>query len=359
MPPPPPARPSWCPSNATLKPHHRLFFNESCLANDYDNIDWSAAGFPCPVQGTSDYMDTLTAGWRVESQVATLWSVVILAALMQLGGIPAPIKGQKIAYFAWGVWMIIQTMQFLFIFLSLVFVIVSYVRMSNVVGYCMTPGLGGFSLLGNVAAISLAFQPIILSKLLVMLLYYYAVTAGFQAFLMTHTEPGAKRADTAIGRVEKWLERGHYLIFAPIFALFSAAAVLGTPLFFGLAFYLPITLCNWFIWMGGSALLQGLVKLLKRAQQRVPENSSAQDRRGKFLNLLHGQLEQAKVAMWFLEAVPFPSKRFFDGLGLLHLYDGFRERRYGIPPPDARRSSFKFFESVLLRVCVSARAVCC
>ena len=159
-----------------------IFFNETCLATNYDGVIWSVFGFPCPVQNTSDYMNILTAGWRTESQVGTQWSVLLLAILMQVGGIPAPVKKSYFSSGSWVLWMLAAFMQFVIILLSLLFIPVSYHRMATVVGPCMVEGFWGVSLLGIVMTGSCIFQPIVLSKLLAMLLYYYSITAGFQVY---------------------------------------------------------------------------------------------------------------------------------------------------------------------------------
>ena len=131
---------------------------------------------------------------------------------------------------------------------------------------------------------------------------------------MTHRDPGANVDNSAISRVEKWLDRGHYLIFGPILVLFFAFAVFGGSIFFGIGLcapprpttrpatpplppptrpplrspsssppsshtalaldgsYAPITLINWACWLIGSALFQGILPRLtpRAAHPRTP-----------------------------------------------------------------------------------------
>ena len=78
------------------------------------------------------------------------------------------------------------------------------------------------------------------------------------------------------------------------------------------------------------------------------------DTRVQGQKIIHDQLGQSIDALWFFDAAPLPSKRFFDGLGLLHVYDAFRERmgngRWS--PPESRKKQFVFFEAVIHRVLI-------
>ena len=78
------------------------------------------------------------------------------------------------------------------------------------------------------------------------------------------------------------------------------------------------------------------------------------DTRVQGQKIIHDQLGQSIDALWFFDAAPLPSKRFFDGIGLLHVYDAFRERmgngRWS--PPESRKKQFVFFEAVIHRVLI-------
>jgi hypothetical protein len=92
-------------------------------------------------------MDALLNGWRVESQVGTILCFIVLCALMQVGGIPAPQKGNRLMTSLWALWMLVQSLQLLCTLLSLVFVVLSYLVVQDVVGVCMVDGFFGWKLL--------------------------------------------------------------------------------------------------------------------------------------------------------------------------------------------------------------------
>ena len=111
-----------------------MFFNETCLRSS-DRIQLDK--FPCPTYNTSQLMEVFQAGLHVESTIGSLGSIIMLASIMQLGGIPAPLKNSRLSLVMWLIWMVMQTLQVFTISLALLLVVFSYVQMQEVLNPCM------------------------------------------------------------------------------------------------------------------------------------------------------------------------------------------------------------------------------
>ena len=66
----------------------------------------------CPAHNATTYLNQLQGGLRAESQAGSIVSMVMLASLMQLGGIPAPVHGSIVSLLMWWVWMLMQFGEF-------------------------------------------------------------------------------------------------------------------------------------------------------------------------------------------------------------------------------------------------------
>jgi hypothetical protein len=111
-----------------------MFFNETCLRT---SVEIQLDKFPCPTYNTSRLMSIFQSGLHIESTVGSLCSIVALASIMQLGGIPAPLKNSPLSVFMWTLWMVMQVLQVFTIALALLLVIFSYIQMQLVLNPCM------------------------------------------------------------------------------------------------------------------------------------------------------------------------------------------------------------------------------
>lgn len=159
-----------------------LFFNQTCL-DTHMHLQFEM--WPCPAYNVQDYFAIFEDWLRFEMTVVSLFSVIASAAMMQVGGIPAPLRGSYGSIVIFWIWVFIQFFQIVLMATSIAFVTVSYITVFDIVDECLYEGPFGYSLLSVVSAASFPFQPIMLSKILTILLYYHGLYAASVAWQMT------------------------------------------------------------------------------------------------------------------------------------------------------------------------------
>ena len=216
---PPPARPSWCPTGANLTDVQLLLVDDVCLAS---STGLNFGMYPCPLTNTSAFLDDIFLGWRFENMVGSLWSVVVACSLMQIGGVPAP--RTLLTGVLWSLWMVCQTGQLLLVTLSLVSTVFAYLQNRVAIGPCMrrlgghaynasmpfddpgvTAGLSQPALLDIITGLTMGVQPAILTKVLIVMLYLYALQTGLEIY-----ELGRGRRPRVIAffaRLSTWIRR--------------------------------------------------------------------------------------------------------------------------------------------------------
>ena len=127
----------------------------------------------------------------------------------------------------------------------------------------MVNGFGGFKLLTIVLFCSLAFQPIVLSKLLSLLLYYHGLYVGVCVWNSTDA---SNELSTTGQRAKRLFMKGHFVLFAPFFLPFLVIFAM-SPVAFSFV-YLPIAACISLFWLFASATLQLVNEGATRLQAR-------------------------------------------------------------------------------------------
>jgi hypothetical protein len=198
-------------------------------------------------------------------------------------------------------------------------------------------------LLNAAASVSFIFQPIVLSKLLALMLYYHALHAGLRTWQMARNTQMTENEKLRMQRVSQLVEKGHAWIFAPFFILAMAVFFFSGAIAFAIA-YIPVMLSIALVWWLASGLLQGISRCFESIVTRLTVPNPG------FIRALALQpLSQVHDMLWFLDASPFPSKRFVDFLGLIYVYDYIKYKRKGLDSP---REEVKLFQTLTLRVSV-------
>jgi len=153
----------------------KLFFKEECVMSMT-----ASAAVSCPVQAINEFMDATAGEIRIERYFANFLSLIFLIMLMQLGGIPVP-KG-RVGHSLWGLYVALMTAQWLSIILSLVLIVATYASMWAHFRHCLQPWVGGFALLDVVAVPSFAFQPAVLTRLLLAWVYWTGIMEAIKVF---------------------------------------------------------------------------------------------------------------------------------------------------------------------------------
>lgn len=203
----------------------------------------------------------IQSGVHVESTVGSLISIIALSSIMQLGGIPAPLKGSCLSVFMWFTWMLMQALQIFTVGLALTLVLFSYVQMQSVLQPCMVEGPFGQRLLNVASSVCFTFQPIVLSKLLVLLLYYHALHAGIRTYQMARNTVMTEREKQRMSRFLRLVDKGQVVIFGPVLVLAMALFVLSGAAVFSVA-YTPVLFSIAVVWWFTSALLQGMSRCM-------------------------------------------------------------------------------------------------
>eukprot|EP00618_Florenciella_parvula_P031713 CAMPEP_0119474370 /NCGR_PEP_ID=MMETSP1344-20130328/5643_1 /TAXON_ID=236787 /ORGANISM="Florenciella parvula, Strain CCMP2471" /LENGTH=621 /DNA_ID=CAMNT_0007507641 /DNA_START=85 /DNA_END=1950 /DNA_ORIENTATION=- len=163
--------------------HH--FYDEECLAED-----------PELYKRTAKMLLVFVQDLRIENQLLTLGSLAATVAIAQLGGIPTPKLGSKLALATWSVWMVSVAFQFCSTLLALVMACESYTVFAAESRECMVPLAAGSDLarLNVIAALTFFVQPVFLVKLLLMFFYVAVAVEGLKVFAR------ARAWDWAMGR---------------------------------------------------------------------------------------------------------------------------------------------------------------
>lgn len=198
-------------------------------------------------------------------------------------------------------------------------------------------------LLNAAASVSFIFQPIVLSKLLALLLYYHAIHAGVRTWQMARNTQMSEKEKLRMQRLSKLIEKGHTWIFTPFFALAIAVFLFSGAIAFAIA-YIPVMLSIALVWWLVSGLLQGISRCFESIAARLTVPNP-----GFMRALVVQALSQVHDMLWFLDASPFPSKRFVDFIGFIHIYDYIKYKRKGLDPP---REEVKLFQALTLRVSI-------
>jgi len=151
--------------------HH--FYDEECLAED-----------PELYKRTAEMLRVFVQDLRIENQLLTLGSLTATVAIAQLGGIPTPKLGSKLALATWSVWMVSVAFQFCSTLLALVMACESYTVFAAESRECMVPLAAGsdFARLNVIAALTFFVQPLFLVKLLLMFFYVVVAVEGVKVF---------------------------------------------------------------------------------------------------------------------------------------------------------------------------------
>ena len=284
-----------------------LFLDEHCLAT---SSDIRLHLFPCPVHNASTYLGTFQSGIRYESTAGTFFSVVLLAWLMQLGGIPAPIKGLRLPLVMWILWMLMQLLQLVVIVCALLLTVLSYVQFQAELRPCMVLGPFDIAVLNLVSLVSLVFQPLILAKFLALLLYYHALYNGVRVWAMGRGTQVSEWEKRTIDKISNAFLRSHFVVFGPVAAFSFAVFVFSGAVAFSFSFLL-VMLGLALMWCLLSALLQAVGRLTGKLVESITVPQPSWTRA-----LVIQVLTMLKDSLWFLDASPFPSKRFVDVLGV-------------------------------------------
>ena len=173
---PPTATPwptSTCPTELENK-MAMLFFDQECVAN------MPADTFECPMDTLNLFVEEFIDPLRFESGVLTLIGLILLAMLMQLGGIPTA-RG-NMGVFLWGIYTTGLVLQWLSQLGSVIMVIAAYCRVREVYGPCMEPFNDRWDLLDVIALAVFPFVPIVLTKLVIMNITFAGITEAVKVY---------------------------------------------------------------------------------------------------------------------------------------------------------------------------------
>ena len=132
-------------------------------------------------------LDVFTHDLRVEVGLLTTVGLAFTVGVAQLGGIPTPKKGSKLALANWALWMLAVSIQWLSTLLSLIMAGESYMLFMSESRDCMVPVTEGsdWARLNVIALLTFFVHPIFLVKQLVMWFYMMVWTEGMKVFART------------------------------------------------------------------------------------------------------------------------------------------------------------------------------
>ena len=132
-------------------------------------------------------LDVFTHDLRVEVGLLTTVGLAFTVGVAQLGGIPTPKKGSKLALANWALWMLAVFIQWLSTLLSLIMAGESYMLFMSESRDCMLPVTEGsdWARLNVIALLTFFVHPIFLVKQLVMAFYMIVGQEGIKVFART------------------------------------------------------------------------------------------------------------------------------------------------------------------------------
>mmetsp|Transcript_18648 Transcript_18648/g.43462 ORF Transcript_18648/g.43462 Transcript_18648/m.43462 type:complete len:1295 (-) Transcript_18648:440-4324(-) len=151
-----------------------LFFDSDCVNNLATYED------PCPADDVFAFLGVFATENQMHVQTFSVLVIFVLLAGSQLGGVPRP--GSFVPTLAFTLWVLTTILQWLVAILSFVLLVFSYQAMTRRYGACLVPFTeaqpGGLKRINMVAAGSLLFQPVLSSKLILLVMQPLALIAG-------------------------------------------------------------------------------------------------------------------------------------------------------------------------------------
>ena len=227
----------------------------------------------------------------------------MLIALLQIGGVPVPdcVTGTVL----WCAWMLAVLLQWVTTMLSLIVSIASYTAMREALSDCAVMWKHGMKLIDVVALPSFAFQPVVLTKILVMWIYWNAMLEGRQVWVGAKAsfewiddedskkDPKEKKRvpvdmDILRGKVgkpeedeEPYMWYGYTCLFVVLPIVFSFLCwIVSLSFGFGFILFFPLAAFNalcYIITFGTLWLLERFTKHKKKAEHAKTEEEKKAD----------------------------------------------------------------------------------
>ena len=135
----------------------------------------------CPMLNMTVEMERFTQGFHIEAQMGAIPTFLVVVALMQIGGIPAPVD--RLGLFFWSMWMLIQLVQLLLVFGNVILSVFEIKLVFDRLSFCtlQVPFLD-WSLLSLFATTTSFFLPQVQIKCVTVIMYWLALYSGGRVF---------------------------------------------------------------------------------------------------------------------------------------------------------------------------------
>jgi len=154
----------------------QLFFNASCVEH------LTVEGVDCPADEVRSFMDSFAGENKMHVQVANVLVLFVVIAAANLGGVPRP--ASVVSTIAMLIWTLMSVFQWVCAVLSFAAICLSYDSMFNTFESCLQPWdptkPDGPRLMGILSLSTFMFQPVIVSKVLIIVVQPIAIVVGIR-----------------------------------------------------------------------------------------------------------------------------------------------------------------------------------
>ena len=198
----------------------------------------------CGQEVVNDVLSEVVGGIGFEATFGDSICVLILSMMLQIGGIPTPTE--RVTRILYTCWMLVVVVQWLFMLLSLLSIAAAYWKMREILTDCAVQWNNEYAIMDVIAMPSFVFQPAVLSKLMVMMIYWAGLIEGVKVWCAANRTKPKKKQFLCWGKVvpvdEALLWRYVLYIMGPLVLYSLACSLCSMAIAFGIVFFLPMAL---------------------------------------------------------------------------------------------------------------------